>query len=416
MFSDYQETLNFLFSQLPMFQNIGKSAFTKDLTNTIKLLDYLGNPHQTSQIKWVHIGGTNGKGSTSSMLASILTANGYKTGLYTSPHLVDFRERIRIDGNMIPESFVIDFTNKISPIIEEINPSFFEMTVALAFEYFKSENIDIGIIEVGLGGRLDSTNVISPILSAITSIGYDHMDILGDTLEAIASEKAGIIKPKVPFLLGQMPETAIQTIKEIGKHNSGIFISNQNTPTEWSEAVSLRGKYQESNLNLVYNICRTLESLKIQLTEDLCVHGISDVQRYSGLRGRWEIIQHGPMVICDTGHNKDGVEMIVQQLSELRTANQELHIVWGMVKDKDVSAILDLLPKDAHYYLCKPNVVRGLDSYLLKEKFDSLQLSNIDCQTVSNAFKMASNNAKTKDIIFVGGSTFVVGNFLELGY
>lgn len=416
MFSDYQETLNFLFSQLPMFQNIGKSAFTKDLTNTIKLLDYLGNPHQTSQIKWVHIGGTNGKGSTSSMLASILTANGYKTGLYTSPHLVDFRERIRIDGNMIPESFVIDFTNKISPIIEEINPSFFEMTVALAFEYFKSENIDIGIIEVGLGGRLDSTNVISPILSAITSIGYDHMDILGDTLEAIASEKAGIIKPNVPFLLGQMPETAIQTIKEIGQHNSGIFISNQNTPAEWSEAVSLRGKYQESNLNLVYNICRNLESLKIQLTEDLCLQGISDVHRYSGLRGRWEIIQHSPMVICDTGHNKDGVEMIVQQLSELRTANQELHIVWGMVKDKDVSAILDLLPKDAHYYLCKPNVVRGLDSDLLKAKFDSLQLSNIDCQTVSNAFKMASNNAKTKDIIFVGGSTFVVGNFLELGY
>lgn len=416
MFSDYQETLNFLFSQLPMFQNIGKSAFTKDLTNTIKLLDYLGNPHQTSQIKWVHIGGTNGKGSTSSMLASILTANGYKTGLYTSPHLVDFRERIRIDGNMITESFVIDFTNKISPIIEEINPSFFEMTVALAFDYFKSENIDIGIIEVGLGGRLDSTNVISPILSAITSIGFDHMDILGDTIVAIASEKAGIIKPNVPYLLGQMPETAIQKIKEIGQHNSGIFISNQNTPNEWWEAVSLRGKYQESNLNLVYNICRTLELLNIHLTEDLCKQGISDVHRYSGLRGRWEIIQYSPMVICDTGHNKDGVEMIVQQLSELRTANQELHIVWGMVKDKDVSAILDLLPKDAHYYLCKPNVVRGLDSHLLKEKFDSIQYINIDCQTVSNAFKMASKNAKTNDIIFVGGSTFVVGNFLELGY
>ena len=416
MFSDYQETLDFLISQLPMFQNIGKSAFTKDLTNTLKLLDYLGNPHQSSKIKWIHIGGTNGKGSTSSLLASILTANGYKTGLYTSPHLVDFRERIRIDGYMIPGSFVIDFTNRISPIIKEINPSFFEMTVALAFDYFKSEDIDIGIIEVGLGGRLDSTNVIQPLLSAITSIGLDHMDILGDTIEAIATEKAGIIKENVPYLLGDMPNAAIHTIHAVGKANKGQFIANHATPLIWSESVSLRGKYQESNLNLVYNICKTLKLLKLQLNDELSIEGISNVHRYSGLRGRWEIIQNNPLVICDTGHNKDGVEMIVQQLLEIKNSDQELHIVWGMVKDKDVTAILDLLPLNAHYYLCKPNVIRGLDSVLLKEKFDKLHLKYIDCKTVANAFETAKLNAESNDIIFIGGSTFVVGNFLELGY
>lgn len=222
MFNNYKETLEFLFSQLPMFQNIGKSAFTKDLKNTIALLDFLGNPHFNSRTKWIHIGGTNGKGSTSSMLAAILTANGYKTGLYTSPHLIDFRERIRIDGEMISEEFIIDFTNRISPIFNEIKPSFFEMTVGLAFDYFNRQEIDFGIIEVGLGGRLDSTNVISPIISAITSIGFDHMDILGDTIEAIASEKAGIIKHNTPYLIGEMPKDASETIHKIAKTNGDI--------------------------------------------------------------------------------------------------------------------------------------------------------------------------------------------------
>ena len=413
MFTNYKETLDFLFSQLPMFQNIGKSAFTKDLTNTIKLLDYLGNPHLNSSIKWIHIGGTNGKGSTSSMLASILSANGYKTGLYTSPHLVDFRERIRIDGQMIPESFVVSFTNRILPIVEEIKPSFFEMTVALAFDYFQREKIEVGIIEVGLGGRLDSTNVIHPILSAITSIGFDHMDILGDTIEAIATEKAGIVKNNTPYILGEMPKIASITIQDVGNRVGGILMEKVPTPVIWSEKVSLKGKYQESNLNLVYNVYLALLNLNFKLTEDQSLLGISDVNKYSGLRGRWEIIQNNPMVICDTGHNKDGVEMIVDQLKQIKTSSQQLHIVWGMVKDKDVTAILNLLPSDAHYYLCKPNVIRGLDSGILAEKFKDLNLQYFDCENVINAYYTALSNANKNDIIFIGGSTFVVGNFLQ---
>lgn len=413
MFTHYKEVLDFLFSQLPMFQNIGKSAFTKDLTNTIKLLEYLGNPHLNSNIKWIHIGGTNGKGSTSSMLASILSANGYKTGLYTSPHLVDFRERIRIDGQMIPESFVVNFTNKILPIIEEIKPSFFEMTVALAFDYFQHEKIEIGIIEVGLGGRLDSTNVIHPILSAITSIGFDHMDILGNSIESIASEKAGIIKNGVPYVLGRMPQNAISTINDIGSKTGGYELTKISTPEIWKNSVSLKGKYQNSNLNLVYNIYLTLLELDFKLSESLSLLGISNVNKYSGLRGRWEVIQNDPMVICDTGHNKDGVEFIFEQLHEIKSETQRLHIVWGMVKDKDVTAILNLLPNKADYYLCKPNVVRGMDSDILSEKFKSLNLNHTDCGTVTDAFNLALSRASINDIIFVGGSTFVVGNFLE---
>ncbi len=413
MFNNYKETLEFLFSQLPMFQNIGKSAFTKDLKNTIALLDFLGNPHFNSRTKWIHIGGTNGKGSTSSMLAAILTANGYKTGLYTSPHLIDFRERIRIDGEMISEEFIIDFTNRISPIFNEIKPSFFEMTVGLAFDYFNRQEIDFGIIEVGLGGRLDSTNVISPIISAITSIGFDHMDILGDTIEAIASEKAGIIKHNTPYLIGEMPKDASETIHKIAKANGGIFIPNSKSPKTWTSSVSLKGIYQESNLNLVYNIYQTLLSLQIELNEVKSLDGISHVNHYTGLRGRWETIQNRPLIICDTGHNKDGVEMIVAQLNSIKKDHQTLRVVWGMVKDKDVSAILEILPRDAHYYLCKPNVVRGLDSFLLKEKFDLLSLESKDLETVPNAFQTALHEASDDDIIFIGGSTFVVGNFLE---
>lgn len=414
MFTNYQETLDFLFSRLPMFQNIGKSAFTKDLTNTIKLLEFIGNPHQSTKTKWIHIGGTNGKGSTSSMLAAILTANGYKTGLYTSPHLVDFRERIRINGVVIPESFVIEFTNKIKEAIEVINPSFFEMTVAMAFDYFRSEAIEVGIIEVGLGGRLDSTNVISPILSAITSIGFDHMDILGDTIEAIAGEKAGIIKPSIPFFLGDMPQSAYNTILEHGNKVGGQYISRIDTPKNWSENVSLKGLYQQSNLNLVYNITLELQKLNLTLTEDKCIEGISNVNRFSGLRGRWEILQTSPLTICDTGHNKDGVEMILQQLKSIQQENQKIHFVWGMVKDKDISGILSMLPKDGFYYACKPNVIRGLDSTLLAESMSQFNLNVSDCSSVYNAYLKASQEARiNNDIVFIGGSTFVVGDLLK---
>ena len=414
MFTDYQETLDFLFSRLPMFQNIGANALTKDLTNTIKLLEFIGNPHQTTSTKWIHIGGTNGKGSTSSMLAAIFTANGYKTGLYTSPHLVDFRERIRINGIVIPESFVIDFTNKIKDAIEIINPSFFEMTVAMAFDYFRSESIEVGIIEVGLGGRLDSTNVISPILSAITSIGFDHMDILGNTIEAIAGEKAGIIKTNVPFLLGDMPEAALNTILNYGTSIGGNYIAKESTPDKWLEKISLKGIYQKSNLNVVYNIVLNLRQLDFNLDEDKCIEGLSQVNKLSGLRGRWEIINTSPLTICDTGHNKDGVEMILQQLQSIQKENQKIHFVWGMVKDKDISGILSMLPKDAKYYACKPNVIRGLDSAVLAESMKKYNLSVSDCASVYNAYLNASQIAsQNNDIVFIGGSTFVVGDLLK---
>jgi dihydrofolate synthase/folylpolyglutamate synthase len=414
MFTDYQETLDFLFSRLPMFQNIGANALTKDLTNTIKLLEFIGNPHQTTSTKWIHIGGTNGKGSTSSMLAAIFTANGYKTGLYTSPHLVDFRERIRINGVVIPESFVIEFTNKIKDAIEIINPSFFEMTVAMAFDYFRSESIEVGIIEVGLGGRLDSTNVISPILSAITSIGFDHMDILGNTIEAIAGEKAGIIKTNVPFLLGDMPEAALNTILNYGTSIGGNYIAKESTPDKWLEKISLKGIYQKSNLNVVYNIVLNLRQLDFKLDEDNCIEGLSQVNKLSGLRGRWEIINTSPLTICDTGHNKDGVEMILQQLQSIQKENQKIHFVWGMVKDKDISVILSMLPKDAKYYACKPNVIRGLDSAVLAESMKKYNLSVSDCASVYNAYLNASQIAsQNNDIVFIGGSTFVVGDLLK---
>jgi dihydrofolate synthase/folylpolyglutamate synthase len=414
MFTDYQETLDFLFSRLPMFQNIGANALTKDLTNTIKLLEFIGNPHQTTSTKWIHIGGTNGKGSTSSMLAAIFTANGYKTGLYTSPHLVDFRERIRINGIIIPESFVIDFTNKILAVIEEINPSFFEMTVAMAFDYFRSEEIEVGIIEVGLGGRLDSTNVIMPIISAITSIGFDHMDILGDTIEAIASEKAGIIKSNVPFLLGDMPEAALNTILNYGTYIGGKYIAKESTPDKWLEKISLKGIYQKSNLNVVYNIVLNLRQLDFKLDEDNCIEGLSQVNKLSGLRGRWEIINTSPLTICDTGHNKDGVEMILQQLQSIQKENQKIHFVWGMAKDKDISGILSMLPKDGFYYACKPNVIRGLDSAVLAESMFLYNLSVSDCTSVYAAYLNASQVAsQNNDIVFIGGSTFVVGDLLK---
>ena len=414
MFTDYQETLDFLFSRLPMFQNIGANALTKDLTNTIKLLEFIGNPHQTTSTKWIHIGGTNGKGSTSSMLAAIFTANGYKTGLYTSPHLVDFRERIRINGIVIPESFVIDFTNKIKDAIEIINPSFFEMTVAMAFDCFRSEEIEVGIIEVGLGGRLDSTNVISPILSAITSIGFDHMDILGNTIEAIAGEKAGIIKTNVPFLLGDMPEAALNTILNYGTSIGGKYIAKESTPDKWLEKISLKGIYQKSNLNVVYNIVLNFRQLDFNLDEDKCIEGLSQVNKLSGLRGRWEIINTSPLTICDTGHNKDGVEMILHQLQSIQKENQKIHFVWGMVKDKDISGILSMLPKDAKYYACKPNVIRGLDSAVLAESMKKYNLGVSDCASVYNAYLNASQIAsQNNDIVFIGGSTFVVGDLLK---
>jgi len=409
MLSNYQQTVNYLFEKLPMFQNIGKYALTKDLTNIINLLEYIGNPHLDT--KWIHIGGTNGKGSTSSMVAAALTANGYKTGLYTSPHLVDFRERIRIDGEMITEQFVIEFTNNISPAIDKYLPSFFEITVAMAFEYFKVNKIDIGVIEVGLGGKLDSTNIISPILSAITSIGLDHTDILGNTIEEIALEKAGILKENNTYLIGEMSTNAAFVIRNYGDSIKANFIQNKPTPTLWETSASLKGSYQKSNINLAYNILLTLNHLNIPLNEGSNLEGISNVNKFTGLRGRWEIINNNPLTICDTGHNFDGVEFIVEQLKSYHC--NKMHIVWGMVKDKDATAILELLPKNATYYVCKPSVLRGQNSDVMTSLLINKGFDAVNCENAVDAFKTATSNCQQDELIFIGGSTFVVADFLK---
>ena len=408
MLFNYDQTLNYLFEKLPMFQNVGKYALTKDLTNTIRLLDFIGNPQ--NDIKWIHIGGTNGKGSTSSMVAAALTANGYKTGLYTSPHLIDFRERIRVDGEMISEQFVIDFTNKIAPVIDEISPSFFEITVAMAFEYFKVCKIDIGVIEVGLGGRLDSTNVITPIISAITSIGLDHTDILGNTIEQIALEKAGIIKKNIPYVLGELPVIASQVIRDYGDTVNANEIIKEPTPLNWFANASLKGNYQKSNINVVFNILQAIKGLNVPLSDEQNLNGIANVNKFTGLRGRWEIINQQPLTICDTGHNFDGVQFIVDQLKSYNC--NKMHIVWGMVKDKDATAILELLPKNATYYVCKPSVIRGQDSAVMTALLSNQGFDAFDCKNAADAFKTAKGNCGNDELIFIGGSTFVVADFL----
>lgn len=410
MFSDYKETLDYLFSRLPMFHQVGASAYKADLNNIIALLNDLDNPQKNQ--KWIHIGGTNGKGSTSSMLASIFTANGYKTGLYTSPHLIDFRERIRIDGQCISKEFVISFTNKIQDSIERIHPSFFEITVAMAFEYFKVEGIDIGIIEVGLGGRLDSTNIITPILSAITSIGMDHMDLLGNTLEAIALEKAGIIKSHSTYFLGEMPTSAENVIDNYANTQNAVKQPLIEVPTNWILECELKGKYQASNIQLVFSIFNYLKSKGFKLADDTSLRAISKVNQYSGLRGRWEVISNEPLTICDTGHNEDGIRFIVNQLAEIRKPLQNLFFVWGMVKEKDSSKILKLLPKDARYYVGKPSVIRGQDSTVLCNQMKTENLNTVDCGDIISAFNLVKEIATKEDLIFIGGSTFVVADVL----
>lgn len=362
---NYKETLDFLYRRLPMFQNLGKVAYKKDLTNTIKLLDYLGNPHLGKQ--WIHVGGTNGKGSVSSTLASIFIENGYSTGLYTSPHLVDFRERIQTNGQLIDKDFVVEFTKKVLPILEEIQPSFFELTVAMAFEYFKFKEINIGIIEVGLGGRLDSTNVITPILSAITNVSWDHMDMLGNTLTKIAFEKGGIIKDSTPIVIGPMHEEAkIELIRQATIRNSILLdASLTEVPESWTEQFSLKGIYQRENLKTIFTIYQYLQA-KFNLNLDKSEQGLSRIKENSGLRGRWEVFSDKPYIVADTAHNYPGVEQTMIQLQELGFSG-DLHIVWGMVSDKDRSKILSLLPKNAKYYFCKPSVIRGLNAKDLAE-------------------------------------------------
>jgi len=431
-FTSYSETLDYMFSQLPMFHNIGKAAYKADLTNTIALLEAIGNPHRDQ--KWIHVAGTNGKGSVSSLLAATLTQHGYKTGLYTSPHLLDFTERIRIDGKCIEEKTVIDFMNEIHETLDRIKPSFFEITVALAFYYFRAEKIDIGVIEVGLGGRLDSTNVIKPILSVITNIGWDHMDLLGNSIEKIASEKAGIIKRGIPLALGPMRDEAMDVMKAVASENGARIYHDLAVDVGFVRHLALKGSYQLENIQTFACAIEALKDLWFPLRRSLILEALENVVALSGLRGRWEIISNNPWTVTDTAHNSDGVISTMSQLSEkyikavddwknnlianhysaddILAQPPRIRMVWGMVSDKDRQKILALLPKDAIYYYCKPSVIRGLASDELSKEGNEIGLEGRPFGDVKSAYIKALDDARPQDLIYVGGSTFVVADLL----
>lgn len=407
---NYKETVEFLYTKLPYFTRDGKSAIKKDLTNTIKLCEVLNNPHLS--FRTIHIAGTNGKGSVSNMLSAVLQNNGYKTGLYTSPHLKDFRERIRIDGEMITEEYVVDFVERIKPHIETIQPSFFEITVALCFDYFAHNKLDIAIIETGLGGRLDSTNIISPLLSIITNIGFDHMDLLGNTLPLIAFEKAGIIKNNTPVVIGEtVPETKPVFLQKAMEQNAEIYFAEDDiNPHSLDGAFDLNGDYQVKNRNTVFKSLEILSQLGFVINSNKTLEALQNVKSLTGFRGRWDVLSQEPKIIADTGHNIDGIKFIINQLKS--ETYHQLHMVIGMVKDKDRTAILNLLPKEAKYYFCCPNIPRGLESQLLEQEANELGLNGHSYSSVEAALNSAKNKAQNNDLIFIGGSTFVVAEII----
>jgi dihydrofolate synthase / folylpolyglutamate synthase len=405
---NYQETINWMFNQLPMYQLQGASAYKKDLTNAHLLSNHLGNPEKN--IKCIHVAGTNGKGSTSHMLASILAEAGYKVGLYTSPHLKDYRERIKINGMDISEKFVCDFINTNKVFFEANDMSFFEMTVGLAFDYFAKEKVDIAIIEVGMGGRLDATNIITPLISVITNIAFDHTQFLGNTLEAIAFEKAGIIKPGVPVVIGEFtPETKPVFLSKANENNSEIYFASElileNHPSD------LIGDYQIHNKKTVLQTIRIINSQKdFKISENQIKSGLLNVKKNTGLQGRWQQLGEFPKIICDTAHNKNGLEIVMKQIQKEQF--ETLHIVLGVVNDKDLNEILPLFPKNAIYYFCKPTIPRGLDAKILKEKAATFGLNGETYNSVSESYKKAFEKASQYDFIYIGGSTFVVAEIL----
>jgi dihydrofolate synthase/folylpolyglutamate synthase len=425
---NYKQTLDYLYDQLPMYHRIGAEAYKADLDNTLAICSLLGNPQRT--FPTVHIAGTNGKGSTSHILASILQEKGFKTGLYTSPHLKDFRERIKINGEMIPEEKVVHFIEKYKSGFEMIQPSFFEMTVGLAFDHFREEKVDIAIIEVGLGGRLDSTNVISPLLSVITNISFDHKQFLGDTLEKIAMEKAGIIKNGIPVVIGETQADIQHVFTEKAKaedsgilfadsifkaeicrleSNNGILRLNifRNNQLFLSELESpLGGIYQMKNIITVCAACELLSASFIRISADDIRRGILHVISNTGLAGRWQVLSQSPLTICDTGHNEAGIKEVLIQISN--TPHERLHFVFGMVNDKEIDAILQMLPKDATYYFCKANIPRGLDANELQIKANNFGLTGNVYVSVPEAMKAAQKSAELNDLVIIGGSTFIV--------
>lgn len=429
---DYKQTLDWMFSQLPMYQRVGAPAFKKDLTNTIALCAHLNNPHQ--HFKSIHIGGTNGKGSCSHLLAAALQEAGYKVGLYTSPHYKDFRERIKVNGKYISQKYIIDFVAANKAFFEHIQPSFFEMTVAMAFDYFAKSKVDVAVIEVGLGGRLDSTNIIRPELSIITNISYDHMNMLGDTLAKIAFEKAGIIKHTIPVVIGEThPESKPVFIAKANEENSPIYFADEryfvdfqgngiaevNKLENKSEKMLVqlpldgglgRGKYQQKNLATIAQSIEKLQQLGWKISLENLAEAMTDLYGKVRFMGRWQKLSNSPLVIADSGHNEAGVISAIEQLKTLKY--NKLHLVTGFVNDKDVDKILSLYPEDAIYYFAKANIPRGLDAKLLQQKALDFGLRGKAYSSVKNAFKAAKKQAKNDDLVLVLGSIFVVAEVL----
>ncbi len=430
---NYSEVLDYLYNRLPMYQRSGPAAYKNNLVNTLFLDEKYGSPHL--KFRTVHVAGTNGKGSVSHMLAAIFQSAGYKTGLYTSPHLKDFRERIRINGEMIPEPRIVDWTRNfiINNNLWKIEPSFFELTVALAFDYFAEEKVDVAVIEVGLGGRLDSTNIILPELSVITNIGLDHTALLGETLEKIAGEKAGIIKNGIPVVVGTtQPETEKVFLNTAAIRQAPIYFADQEFAVPYSMIdiggkqvfaveknrqkvypdlkLDLSGIYQRKNLPAVLKSVELLRNSGCNIPEKAVYSGLADAAKLTGLMGRWQTIGQNPKVVCDTGHNKDGIEQVVAQINQ--TPFKNLHIIFGVVNDKDPEKVLSLLPQNATYYFTKAKIPRALDEKILAGKAKQFGLKGDFYFSVAEALGKAKENAGKDDLIFVGGSTFIVAEIL----
>jgi dihydrofolate synthase / folylpolyglutamate synthase len=428
---NYKETTDWLFSQLPMFQRVGKSAYKGDLETSKELDRHFGFPHRNFYS--LHIAGTNGKGSVSSMLAAVLQQSGYRVGLYTSPHLLDFRERIRINGEMIPKKEVVSFIGNYQTLFAELKPSFFEMTVALAFDYFSKQDVQVAVIEAGLGGRLDSTNIIDPVLSVITNISFDHMDLLGDTLEKIAVEKAGIIKPGIPVVIGEKDREIRKVFDEkAAEAGSPVYYANDffqipcsilsNGNIQYFQVMKgkktvypglcsdLLGFVQRKNLPVVLEVLELLKLRDWHITDDHIYEGLSKVNMLTGFRGRWEIIGRKPKTIVDTGHNIDGIKQVIYQIENTRYNN--LHIVYGVVNDKEIDKILQVLPTDARYYFTMASIPRALDVKVLAAKGAFYGLKGSIHQTVAEALDAARKSAETGDLVVVTGSTYVVAEAL----
>jgi dihydrofolate synthase/folylpolyglutamate synthase len=431
----YQQTIDYLYAHLPMFSRIGTAAYKEDLYNTIEICNLIGNPQ--NKFKSIHIAGTNGKGSTSHMLAAMLQQAGYKTGLYTSPHLKDFRERIKINGAFVSEEFIIDFVARTREITEKIQPSFFELTVSMAFEYFALQEVDIAIIETGLGGRLDSTNIISPILSVITNIGWDHMNLLGNTLEEIASEKAGIIKQNTPVIIGEyLPQTKQIFIDKAALENAPIYFVQEEyeygnietttknlscTVTNTVHAITenftldLNGIYQTKNLCTVLCAEGILMQLGFGIKNEEEKNALANVKQLTGLFGRWDVLSVHPTIVADVAHNEDGIKQILHQLALTTSEKNHKHFVLGMVKDKDINKVLSILPKDAVYYFTNAHIPRAMPHLLLKERASDYGLTGESFDDVNEAVNAAKEKAGKDDIIIVCGSVFVVGELNSIG-